>query len=452
MRSFKVLVLLTLLAAVPILAAEEPTRVAANPLATMHITPDAVSWEAEAGLGDLELAVAGPDGAVVRHEFAAGKPPTLNLFDERGDRLADGVYTYELRTARELRPGRSLLVSGSILVRDAGFVDPAAGRPVGPVGERPDRGGGLRPVTEAIVDDGACFGADCVTGDEGNPLRLKDTYLRIDFADTGGVSSPTRDWAIEINTIAGGQERFSIVDMGTDFDFFSTPFTISSGAPDHSLYVNSSGNIGLGTLAPGAKLHLYGTATSDIFGSAGPDPTNGPAFNFGYGGASFGRGAAYLNVRPDASATAPNPSLRFLTANAQRVIIDNEGNIGFGSNVAGFNPAFPLVHQSTNARLEGGIWTNGSSRAIKHDIHALEASEAMAAFAQLEPVRYRANASPDEVVLGFIAEDVPELVAYNDRKSLSPMEMVAVLTKVVQEQQKTITELAAKIEELKEKK
>jgi hypothetical protein len=42
--------------------------------------------------------------------------------------------------------------------------------------------------------------------------------------------------------------------------------------------------------------------------------------------------------------------------------------------------------------------------------------------------------------VGFIAEDVPELVAQNDRKSLSTLDIVGVLTKVVQEQQKSIKE------------
>ncbi|MEO1369305.1 MAG: hypothetical protein AAFX50_19170, partial [Acidobacteriota bacterium] len=43
-----------------------------------------------------------------------------------------------------------------------------------------------------------------------------------------------------------------------------------------------------------------------------------------------------------------------------------------------------------------------------------------------------------EQVLGFIAEDVPELVATNSRKNLSSMDIVALLTKVMQEQQKTV--------------
>jgi len=96
--------------------------------------------------------------------------------------------------------------------------------------------------------------------------------------------------------------------------------------------VATGGNVGVGTATPGAKLHLYGSAAADAFASAGPDPATGPAFNFGYGGASYGRGAAFLNARPDASATAPNPSLRFATADAERMIITNTGNVGIGTN------------------------------------------------------------------------------------------------------------------------
>jgi hypothetical protein len=50
--------------------------------------------------------------------------------------------------------------------------------------------------------------------------------------------------------------------------------------------------------------------------------------------------------------------------------------------------------------------------------------------------------------VGFIAEEVPDLIATKDRKGLSPMDIVAVLTKVVQEQQKAISTLYEKVSEL----
>ena len=58
----------------------------------------------------------------------------------------------------------------------------------------------------------------------------------------------------------------------------------------------------------------------------------------------------------------------------------------------------------------------------------------------LQPVTFHYKNSPDEQYAGFIAEDVPEVVATNDRQSLSPMDLVAVLTKVMQEQAKVVEE------------
>ncbi|EFK12372.1 conserved hypothetical protein [delta proteobacterium NaphS2] len=47
--------------------------------------------------------------------------------------------------------------------------------------------------------------------------------------------------------------------------------------------------------------------------------------------------------------------------------------------------------------------------------------------------------------MGFIAEEVPDLVATNGRKGMSAMDVVAVLTRVVQDQQKVIEEMGRKI-------
>jgi len=117
------------------------------------------------------------------------------------------------------------------------------------------------------------------------------------------------------------------------------------GGVNELLYVGVSGDIGIGTITPdkrvqvistatkNATLHLGGTgdAAKDIFAGMGEDVDSGPAFNYGYAGYSFGRSAGFLNVRPDPSAVAPNPSLRFMTANQQRMIITNAGRVGIGT-------------------------------------------------------------------------------------------------------------------------
>ena len=65
----------------------------------------------------------------------------------------------------------------------------------------------------------------------------------------------------------------------------------------------------------------------------------------------------------------------------------------------------------------------------------------------LRPVSFNYRAEQGEDYVGFIAEDVPELLASGDRQSLSTMDVVAALTKVVQEQQRRIDELEARLEQ-----
>jgi hypothetical protein len=229
----------------------------------------------------------------------------------------------------------------------------------------------------------------------------------------------------------------------------------SPAGVDRFHLIGSSGNLGLRTSNPQVLLHLFGAAGGDTFAGMGPvvgTPGTGPGFNYGYGGGSLGLGAGFFNSRPGGGSVAPNPSLRFMTGDQVRMIIDNEGFIAIGVNAfpGSFDPAFPLELAGTGAHLTtGGIWTNASSRALKQDISALGLPEAISTLEKMEPVTYEYKAEPGETYVGFIAEDVPALVASSDHKSMSPMDVVAVLTRVVQEHEQTIQELRKEISELK---
>ena len=89
----------------------------------------------------------------------------------------------------------------------------------------------------------------------------------------------------------------------------------------------------------------------------------------------------------------------------------------------------------------GGVWTNASSREYKENIIELTYDKALTTLENLTPVTYNYKVDKEENYVGFIAEDVPELVAMKERKSLSSMDIVAVLTKVVKEQQEEIEQL-----------
>ena len=81
-----------------------------------------------------------------------------------------------------------------------------------------------------------------------------------------------------------------------------------------------------------------------------------------------------------------------------------------------------------------GVWNNASSRDYKENITPLLEEDATAAIMALEPQTYKYKEGGEHHV-GFISEDVPDLLANDDRKTLSPMDIVAALTKVVQRQE-----------------
>jgi len=148
---------------------------------------------------------------------------------------------------------------------------------------------------------------------------------------------------------------------------------------------------------------------------------------------SAGQTALYFNVAEVSEAETK-----------ERMIINHLGQIGMG-----VWPNHPLHMASGAIVTDGGVWTNASSRDMKENIAELTTEEAVEALTALTPVKYNYKKEQDEEYVGFIAEDVPALVATNNRKNLSPMDVVGVLTKVVQEQQLQMEAMKVELEKLK---
>ena len=124
-----------------------------------------------------------------------------------------------------------------------------------------------------------------------------------------------------------------------------------------------------------------------------------------------------------------------------RLVFNSNGYLGVGTT----SPSFPLEMSSGAYVTTGGVWTNASSREYKKDIKRLSTQKAINALNQLDPVEFTYKVDSEDRHVGFIAEDAPDLVASKDRKGMSSMDVVAVLTKVVQEQQRTITALSNRL-------
>jgi len=529
-------VLLSLLA-FPLAAAQE-----SEPLAQVDVTGALATFQPLISYSQVRVTVTGPEGFVVVKEFAAGETPGIEL---TGD---DGFYKYELRfspvlgdearlalaAAREngtepagleKRSSKGTVQSGSFTI--------AGGNLVAEVGEIEPKG--VLTNGDGVIRNSLCVGLDCPDAPvfSDSTILLMENNTRIKFGDTSVAPFPNNDWEIEANSAnSGGASYLGFNDCGTaDNDggcATDLVFAVEAGARQSALYVESDGDIGIGTSNPVADIHVVTgntpTLRLDQDGSSGfapqvwdiagnettffiRDVTGGSRLPFriqpgapsnavfitaggdvGFNTASpaadlhIDRGtsqAANFRVSGDSAgfdledkngAANRKVAQQFVDAGLWRlrglndtftgetvtgIALDlSNGRVGIGNASSLLDP-LTVGTNGTNGNgahvTAGGVWIDGSSRQFKEAIRDLSASDAMAAFTGLQPVRFRYKLEPEEEYMGFIAEDVPDLVATNDHQYLSPMDIVAVLTKVVQEQQKTIETLGAKVAKLESK-
>ncbi|MCP5048099.1 MAG: tail fiber domain-containing protein [bacterium] len=370
---------------------------------------------------------------------------------------------------------------------------------------------------DLIVDGSLCVGFDCTCNYSFgfDTIVLKENNLRIFFDDTSTAASfPRNDWRIVINDSAnGGAAYFGVEDATGGRRVFS----LEAGAPSHSLYIDDGGRAGFGTSTPSVELHTVDGDTPALRlqqdGSAGFAPQTwdvaGNETNFFVRDVTNGSTLPF-RIQPDApnnvmtlradgkvglGTWGPSYPVHLVTdssTNAQMVL---ERTSGAQATITGGNSGVNMGSQSnhevrfvSNGVVQmtldtgGGIsmatgggtyddstgqWVDGSSREYKENIAELSAENAIAAIKELKPVtfKFKNNKDANDRQVGFIAEDVPELVATKTRKGLSSMDIVAVLTKVVQEQQKlvdqqkkqmsqqqeTIAELKKRVEQIEKK-
>lgn len=395
------------------------------------------------------LTVSGPGDVYFQKSFEAGAVPCFSAVDENGVPLPDGSYRYELTKAPYVSPevrealfaareagDKSLIEnlqktgklprtptveSGSFSIRNGSLITSDM------VETQPDV---TVPYTDPTIRYSLCVGGDCLDAETfgADTIRLKENNLRIHFHDTSNSASfPTNDWRITINDQTnGGANKFSIDDV----DAGRTPFTIEAGSRANALYVDASGRVGLGTSTPAEDLHIW----------YGDTPTIRLAQS----------GGGWAPQTWDISGNEANFFIRDIT-NASKLpfrIQPNTPSNTFkinsdGQVVVGMVDTYKFTPSSTaTLHVEGDAYIKtaleiGSSRDLKENIRELALNEAVDTLKGLKPVKFHYKTKPDEN-LGFISEDVPDLVATKSRKSLNTMDIVAVLTRVVQEQQDLI--------------
>ena len=508
----------------------------ANQMVEVTIGP--IGIQVSAAMPDVTsmmLRVVDPQGELIFDEKSDGAP--IHWAPAAG--CPDGVYSYEVRAGRETKKYNrddSKLPSAKTPTWTANGTVFVQHGSIAPTNEKESRiingiNKAIKTVwsgfvnflvpsayadvvhpDDVIITGSQCVGFDCLTdGTEVfsfDTIKLKENNLQIYFDDTSATAGfPANDWRIIANDSAsGGASYLAIQDATAGIK----PFTISAGAPANSIYVNSSGNLGLGTSTPVVEVHVVDSDTptlrleQDSTGGWTPqtwdmagnesnffirDVTGGSKLPFriqpgapsnaltlkangriGIGtwspeyvfhvktnnnnlGAfeNTGGSDAWFWLANNAVTGGLNTvgvgslgdDLRFRAGDSERLRIKSNGNVGIGLT----NPSHKL-HISGGAYCDGGAWVSGSSRETKENIKDLSLDEARDALEGLKPVKFNYKFNKDEDYMGFIAEDVPTIVATKDRKGIADMDVIAVLTKVVKEQQKTIAELQEKINKL----
>jgi hypothetical protein len=327
-----------------------------------------------------------------------------------------------------------LVQSGSFTVASGAIVRPDAV-------ERASARTPFRPVPDTFFSDfvsaagGVCAGADCTSTESFGlaTAKLKANNTRLKFEDTStSAGFPTTDWQLSANdTFSGGLNKFFVEDLTAA----TVPLLIEGGTPTNALYLDSTGRIGLGTSTPARSLTISDAISPIIRMEQSASPFQ--AWDVVANNNNF-----YVrDINHEF-----NPFIIRTSAPDNTLVLDSTGRLGLGVSA----PLYQ-IHHSSGARLDAGNWVNASSREVKQDIHQLDGDAALNALKALQPVTFAYKANPAETNVGFIAEDVPDLVATADRKGLSAMDITAVLTKVIQGQQRTIEDLQTRLQRLERK-
>ncbi len=270
----------------------------------------------------------------------------------------------------------------------------------------------------------------------------------------GFGSTTTRDFQMMFGksdstyTVPGVTSAASLAALSGSAQFVMTD------ADGNLALADPANSVGLGTFAPDVNTRLDIRSTGKLYGFLAKRTDANSHFARVENPAGVFRLGVQANGDAQVGSLTAGKQLSLLAGASTKMIVNATGQLSFGNPPPAIGA--DALTSSTGAVLTAaGVWTNNSSRAAKQDIEPITSEQARDTVLALQPVGYRYKSELDERYVGFIAEDVPELVATKGRKGLAPMDIVGVLTKVVQDQQTklekqeaTITTLVERLEAL----
>jgi hypothetical protein len=165
------------------------------------------------------------------------------------------------------------------------------------------------------------------------------------------------------------------------------------------------------------------------------------------------------NEIPEGTTESESPDPTILEANGNAIITKGDRKAELYVRGSVFVDSYPGDEQNTGGSiyahhvygkdtLQAGQFYQLSSRAYKEDIRDLTSAEADETLDRLQPVKYKLKARQDEAIsFGFISEDSPDVLTSTSNDSIKIMDVIAMLTKTVQDDRIMMKSLVAKVEE-----
>jgi hypothetical protein len=247
---------------------------------------------------------------------------------------------------------------------------------------------------------------------------------------------------------SGGTDVFVVEDTGLVFaggtderNAFQMIIAGHRGGDSHTQMVTNRTNSRLTIMASTAD---DGAPRLIFSGPQDRNVNNRGNASLDYGSKNFDLPDAQLKIRHRSTTGFKNMMQVF----GRDAVTFPAGFVGIGTT----NPQHKIQVTTGGAFCDGTNWVDVSTRQAKDNIMELRTEEALETLKNIKPIKFNYKHDPEkETNLGFIAEDVPDLVATKGRKGMVSMEVVAVLTKVVQKQQEMIEKLTERIDNLEEK-
>ena len=272
---------------------------------------------------------------------------------------------------------------------------------------------------DLIVSFSACIGQDCVSGEsfDFDTIRLKENNLRIKFQDTSSSASfPTNDWTIVANdSFNGGSNYFAFEDTSAGYK----PFVVEAGAGSSALFVESGGNVGIGSNDPAMQLHV----------SSGDSPAVRLEQNNtqGWGEQAWDLVANESNFFVRDTTNGSTTPLRVLASSNSDTLVVSGSSVGIGTAV----PTRTL-HVEGDAYVNGTL-TQASDRNLKENI---EAADNQAVLEQIlnTPIYYwNYIADPQDTThIGPMAQDLYAATRLGSSTTIAPLDVNGALIASVQ--------------------